>query len=351
MNSEFEFQISKMYKGLWLIIGISFFALLTACTNIGDRNNPLDPHGINYVAFTGDPSSSIVNCEESAEGCDEAILSSSSNNQESSSSIVILRWSSSLNSEPAEMSSSSDTRHCEETTESCDETIHSSSSSYFVLRRQSSSSIRIVWTSSSMSIDPSEVSSSSSVEASSSSEYSWTCGDLLERGDIEYKTVLIKEQCWTKENLRYVPSEGTTMCYGDSESNCVKYGLLYDYAAAKLACPTGWRLPTSAEYVALAEYSMEGAPLYDAGAHFKSIEGWLGENGDDFLEFTALPGGKCNEEKSCNNLGKVGYWWTSTENVKDYSHYALFLTDDDDSYSATTKMTNDQYISVRCVKK
>jgi uncharacterized protein (TIGR02145 family) len=96
---------------------------------------------------------------------------------------------------------------------------------------------------------------------------------------------------------------------------------------------------------------MEGATLYDAGAHFKATEGWTPESGDDFLGFTALPGGKCNEEKTCLNIGKMGYWWTSTEKVKNTSHLALSLNGDSDSYSATAKMDNDQYISVRCVKK
>ena len=96
---------------------------------------------------------------------------------------------------------------------------------------------------------------------------------------------------------------------------------------------------------------MEGATLYGAGAHFKATSGWNPESGDNFLEFTALPGGKCNEEKSCLGIGKLGFWWTSTEKVKNTSHLALSLNGDGDSYSAETKMDNDQYISVRCVKR
>ena len=236
-------------------------------------------------------------------------------------------------SEPAEGSSSSDKNNA--SSSSWNETIGFSSSS--VKTQLSSSSNRA---------------SSSSKNSSSSSENPWICGDSTLTGDdYEYKTVVIKEQCWTKENLRYVPSTGHTMCYGDKKENCETYGRLYDYEAASLACPTGWRLPTSAEYEALAEYSIEGATLYDAGAHFKSTSGWTPENGDDFLEFTALPGGKCNEERSCQNLGTMGYWWTSTEKVKNTSHLVLALNGDGDSYSATNKMDNDQYISVRCVKK
>lgn len=193
-------------------------------------------------------------------------------------------------------------------------------------------------------------SSSKITESSSSSAPGFICGDsTVIRGDYEYATVVINEQCWTKENLRYEPSSGTTMCYGGAVANCETYGRLYDYEAANLACPTGWRLPTKAEYEALADYS--GADMYDAGAHFKANSGWTGENGDDLLEFTALPGGKCNEEQECSKMGTSGYWWTSTEKVKNSSHYALYLNGDNSAFSATTIMDNDQYISVRCVKK
>lgn len=205
---------------------------------------------------------------------------------------------------------------------------------------------------SSSSVEPPSSSSKDEPKSSSSSETvtPWTCGDSpITRGDHEYATVVINEQCWLKENLQYEPSSGTTLCYGGVAANCETYGRLYDYEAANLACPTGWRLPTKTELEDLADYS--GADMYDAGAHFKAKSGWTGENGDDLLEFTALPGGKCNEEQTCSKIGTSGYWWTSTENVKNTSHYALYLNGDGSSFTAANIMDNDQYISVRCVKK
>ena len=379
---------------------LSFFAVVfAACSDFGDRDNPLDPGADNYVAEIN----SSNKAPEPAEGATSSsvhsiILGSSSSDviPASSGNLPVESSSSSKVPEPAEGSSStssssshcgglecnseesSSSRHCEEEAEGCDEAISSSFSS----DNQSSSATAVIPTSSenlpaessssgkvpepaegTSSSTPSSSShceegaegcdeaTSSSVIQSSSSAVDWTCGNPLLRDGVEYRTVSIKEQCWMQENLRYVPSEGKTMCYGGEQSNCTKYGLLYDFKAANLACPTGWRLPTSDEYEALAEYSMEGAPLYEAGAHFKATSGWTTENGDDFLEFTALPGGKCSEEQTCLNVGKLGYWWTSTENVKNMSHLVLSLNGDSDSYSAITKMDNDQFISVRCVKK
>ena len=199
----------------------------------------------------------------------------------------------------------------------------------------------------SSSSDSEEISSSVAV-VSSSSVSTWKCGEDLLRDGVSYKTVTIKEHCWTKENLRYVPSTGNTMCYGDESESCSTYGLLYDYEAASLACPSGWRLPTSDEYVDLQEYS--GEDMYDAGAWFKTTSGWTGENGNDELGFSALPGGRCSYAKSCSGLGERGYWWTATEVVKNSSHYTLFLNGDGDTFSAATKMDNAEYVSVRCIK-
>ena len=208
---------------------------------------------------------------------------------------------------------------------------------------------------SSGSVDPassgSESSSSADTKQSSESGKStWTCGDSsLVRGDYKYKTVLINGKCWTRENMRYVPSTGATMCYDKDEANCQKYGLLYDYPAAEAVCPSGWRLPSSDEFVELQEYS--GADNYEAGTHFKATTGWSGESGDDLLEFSGLPGGSCNYKSQCMNIGGRGYWWTSTEKVKNSSHLTMVLSGDNAMFSAEMALENEvNFISVRCIK-
>ncbi len=199
----------------------------------------------------------------------------------------------------------------------------------------------------------SSAASSSSSAKSSSSVSTWTCGDsTLTRGDRTYKTVLIGEQCWTQENMNYEPSSGKTLCYGGNEANCATYGLLYNYEAAEGACPSGWRLPTASEYDAIAELTLERDEITDndAGKHLKAPSGWNGENGDDNIGFTALPGGKCNGGENCMQVGSLGYWWTSTQASK-YSHMAMALTGDNDEFSSSFGFANEDFASVRCVKK
>lgn len=333
---------------------------LAACSDIGDRDNPLDPGAENYVAIDDDPesSSSAIQSDDSRDKSSSSVssssnASSSSEKQSSSSSssdVILSASEESSSSKIAPSSSSKDVEPDEKSSSS--EQVESSSDEAPVTSSetptQSSSSVEP--SSSSSEVSPPPSSSSKDEPKSSSSEPTWTCGDsTLIHGDYEYATVVINEQCWTKENMRHETSSGTTLCYGGVAANCETYGRLYDFEAANLACPTGWRLPTKTEYEDLADYS--GADMYDAGAHFKATSGWTGENGDDLLEFTALPGGKCNEELECSKIGTSGYWWTSTEKVKNSSHYALYLNGDNSAFTAQNIMENDQYISVRCVKK
>ena len=188
---------------------------------------------------------------------------------------------------------------------------------------------------------------SSAVEGSSASA-SVDCGKPLNRGR-DHKTVLIGEQCWMAENLDYETTIGNSMCFDNDKANCAKYGRLYDYEAASHACPTGWRLPTSAEYDKLK--TLSGAQADYAGEHFKATEGWVDENGDDKLKFSALPGGFCTDGGVCKFAGSVGYWWTSTEEVMDATHYVLYLSKEDQRYTASMYVDNiERLLSVRCVK-
>ena len=343
-------ELKEILNSSLRAIGFTMLLLLAACSDIGDRDNPLDPGAENYVAIDDDPesSSSAIQSDDSRDKSSSSVSSSSKEKISSSSSKT---------PEPGEESSSSNASSSSEKLSSSSKDVEPDEKSSSSEQAESSSdeapeTSSETPTQSSSSVEPPSSSSKDEPVSSSSSETvtPWTCGDsTITRGDHEYATVVINEQCWLKENLQYEPSSGTTLCYGGVASNCDTYGRLYDYEAANLACPTGWRLPTKTEYEDLADYS--GADMYDAGAHFKAKSGWTGENGDDLLEFTALPGGKCNEEQTCSKIGTSGYWWTSTEKVKNTSHYALYLNGDGSSFTAANIMDNDQYISVRCVKK
>jgi uncharacterized protein (TIGR02145 family) len=131
----------------------------------------------------------------------------------------------------------------------------------------------------------------------------------------KYRTVKIGGQTWMAENLNY--KTGNCWCYGDDESNCKKYGRLYDWNTAKNACLNGWHLPSKEEWDNLVEVA-GGKKI--AGKKLKSKTGWnkrkygTSGNGTDGYGFSALPGGtRLYSDGSFYGAGNIGNWWSATE--------------------------------------
>jgi uncharacterized protein (TIGR02145 family) len=176
-----------------------------------------------------------------------------------------------------------------------------------------------------------------------------------DRNGQTYKTVKIGNLWWTAENINY-KTEGS-FCYGDDESNCVKYGRLYKWNGAMMACPNGWRLPTKIEFDDL--FVIVGGRL-SAGQVLKSTSGWKYDgNGRDAYGFSAIPAGYWDEHDSYGLEGSHAYFWSSTVyEYSDQSAYNMCL-----NYSAEHRYPDGSYdeahldsnykrrgLSVRCVK-
>jgi TonB family protein len=167
--------------------------------------------------------------------------------------------------------------------------------------------------------------------------------------DIEgnrYKVVKIGNQVWMAENLKTSNySDGTTIpniidrmqwsnlttgawCYYNNEAaNNAKYGKLYNWHAVSLTtngnkniCPTGWHVPTDAEWTVLTDYlgglSVAGGKMKEVGT-----TNWSSPNTDaaNTSLFTGLPGGY---RLSAGYYGPDGYgggWWSSSEYVTNYA--------------------------------
>jgi uncharacterized protein (TIGR02145 family) len=125
----------------------------------------------------------------------------------------------------------------------------------------------------------------------------------------KYKTVKIGNQVWMAENLRF--KIGDSWCYDNNENNCNRYGRLYDWNMAEIACPKGWHLPSKDEWTELV--TVVGLGI--AGKKLKSTSDWVENgNGTDDYGFSALPGGLRDTDGSFANVGKYGFWWTAAEN-------------------------------------
>jgi uncharacterized protein (TIGR02145 family) len=171
-------------------------------------------------------------------------------------------------------------------------------------------------------------------------EPSFICGQALtdSRDSKSYNTVLIGTQCWMANNLAYLPEvigpdiyseiapcyyvygyNGTDVPTAKATSNYVIYGVLYNWPAALITCPTGWHLPTDAEWTTLSTF-LSGENV--AGSKMKEIATthWTASNSDvtNSSGFTGIPGGLCIPG-SFSNQGTYAYFWSATE----YStHYA-----------------------------
>ena len=165
--------------------------------------------------------------------------------------------------------------------------------------------------------------------------------------DIEgnsYKTVFIGTQQWMGENLKTSKySDGTTIpnitdntqwqnnttgawaYYNNDAANNAKYGKLYNWYAVspttngnKNLCPTGWHVPTDAEWTVLMDY-LGGDAL--AGGKMKEVgtTKWISPNfgATNASLFTGLPGGIRYDDGNYSNIGNNGYWWSSEYDTND----------------------------------
>lgn len=163
-----------------------------------------------------------------------------------------------------------------------------------------------------------------------------------------YRTVKIGTQTWMAENLNFESPSGS-WCYNDIASNCTIYGRLYNWAAAKTACPTGWHLPTDAEWTTLSTY-LGGDAI--AGGALKSTTGWTSPNtgATNSSGFSALPGGFRNAFGVYNSIGICGTWWSATEYDALTAWYRYLSYSNSIFYRSNTDKDKIAGWSVRCIK-
>jgi uncharacterized protein (TIGR02145 family) len=162
-----------------------------------------------------------------------------------------------------------------------------------------------------------------------------------------YKTVKIGSQRWMAENLNYKPLAGNSWSYDNNESNCDKWGTLYDWNTAKAACPSGWHLPTKAEWNTLVT-AAGGRDI--AGDKLKAKNGWEETtfNGTDNFGFTARSGG-FREIDGKYMIG--GYWWMATEDKDESGRACVFrIVYFDFEYYYEFIHDKNEGLSIRCVK-
>lgn len=202
------------------------------------------------------------------------------------------------------------------------------------------------------------------VDKSSSEALAPLVGTLKDyRDGIKYKIIEIGNQFWMAENLR---TEINAECYDFEQYYCNTYGKLYRpwESAKEKICPFGWHIPSKKEWEELFSYlggyysdynsneEVIGNPLV---AYNKSIQSdglnlifggihWglpypcdrVDKNGESYID--------CISE----NLGKIGYYLTSSEAVANL-YYAISIDKQKQKVSIIHVDVEDG-ISCRCIK-
>ena len=150
------------------------------------------------------------------------------------------------------------------------------------------------------------------------------------RGGREYRCVTMPDgKVWMAENLDFLPDDGsiaknpqgspTTAAawyYNRDEETYgwegKKYGLLYNWFAARALTIAGWHLPTSTEWNTLATAC---GGISTCGTGLKSTRDWISGNGTDTWGFAGYPAGYYTSGFS--DVGKFAMFWTSTEYSSD----------------------------------
>jgi uncharacterized protein (TIGR02145 family) len=177
-----------------------------------------------------------------------------------------------------------------------------------------------------------------------------------DRDGQSYQWIKIGTQIWMAENLNYDTGRGC-YCYDRVEANCEKYGRLYNWKEAKMACPDGWHLPDYEDWEKLAKTIKRqkgnchkaGNDWSMVGRYLKSLNGWKNNGGgEDTYGFKAIPAGNRTGRKLYNHLGEKAYFFSADEYDNKRAWVRLFNYHD--SEFSREKLDKDFSFSVRCIK-
>jgi len=161
---------------------------------------------------------------------------------------------------------------------------------------------------------------------------------------------------WMIQNLSWT---GAGVSYAESDVMAPIFGQFYNWTEAATACPSGWRLPTNAEYKALAEAGgskedkAAGSMMEDATFNGDTMwEFWPDVKITNTSRFSALPVGYVmNDNGAYAFKGYTTYamFWTADQSASSMGIARYIHVDKAAVYSGEFDKTG-VYASVRCVR-
>ncbi len=192
-----------------------------------------------------------------------------------------------------------------------------------------------------------------------------------------YQIIKIGTQVWMRENLAWLPAVGISSVGSDThkhyyvygyEGNDLKaaravpdyktYGVLYNWPAAKSACPAGWHLPGDDEWktleksLGMSETEVDNSMWRSSGnvgMQMKSDAGWLDRgNGNNFSRFSAIPAGSRYYDGDFGCRGNRALFWTATKSDEANAWGRYLYSDMNAVFRGVYGLSTG--FSVRCVK-
>jgi len=152
---------------------------------------------------------------------------------------------------------------------------------------------------------------------------------------------------WTTANLN-VTVDGS-YCYGDTESNCRRYGRLYTWSAAQQGCRSlgdGWRLPADDEWRQLAKHY--GGVREDSDDTGQAAYAALLTGGDSGFN-AAMGGSRTQDDAKYSRLEEHGFYWSASETNPRTAWFYNFGKGGR-SLNRHREGAKEMAVSVRCVK-
>ena len=145
---------------------------------------------------------------------------------------------------------------------------------------------------------------------------------------------------------------GAWCYYNNDVANGAIYGKLYNWYAVndpRGLAPTGWHVPSDAEWTTL-ETTLGGAAVAGGKMKTTGTTRWAAPNTAATNEsgFAGLPGGGRNYSGAFGSVGSNGYWWSSTEDDASDA-WTRNLTYSNGSIGRTTNNKKSGF-SVRCLR-
>jgi uncharacterized protein (TIGR02145 family) len=161
--------------------------------------------------------------------------------------------------------------------------------------------------------------------------YGKQTGTVIDVDGNIYNAITIVTQTWIKEDLRTTRyNDGTTIplvtentawadlttpgyCWNHNAT--ATSNIFYNWYSVNTGklCPTGWHVPTSAEWTTLTDYVGE-----DAGKKLKATTGWRLITGTNETNFTAYGGDSRDSYGRYSIINYMyGFWWSSTDYSSD----------------------------------